>query len=588
MMKKIVVLMVVFALIFTFIGAGCRQSNSTTTTTTTTRATTTTTRAGTTTQATTTAATEPTEITYDNVITVSAFLKGNANVVWEGTDRQKEFEERFGIKIEAEFAWGADYNEKYNLMFAANNLPDYFSGLNTRDYLIAGDRGRWVNYLDHISQMPNVFRFIDKMMNSVAARTSEEGGIYGLYRVLDFSKTGDSTVAYSFFVRDDLLESGGFDLNRDLNNWDDFIRMLLILKEQMGDKPIMSGIGELMSIKELTLLANYMGTSADPLYWNYEDQVWEGSFYRENHKEYLKFLAWLYKTEMIHPDAGRHTQADMDVLGLAGDIAWMYTHGVYSDTYSKDSPANWVPVVPPAYRGKYWSAPNGTLSNFMLNQGSTINASTIDPEAIPRMIRFIDWLFSDEGVFLPFGEEGEDYIKIEGEEISDYAWFARQNYYEDELSEEHIKIAKTWADYTDNRPHMWSQLYIDDWIPYLDNWYVLAKQWSPSVERATEKLVKYYDNLEPRRIEMPPFMAPTLEYAEEKTDIIASVNTYIAEVITRIIIGQLDVDTEWASIISTLKTMKYDRLIEIENIAYKNTEGRLAEVEAIIKAAIAR
>ena len=67
---------------------------------------------------------------------------------------------------------------------------------------------------------------------------------------------------------------------------------------------------------------------------------------------------------------------------------------------------------------------------------------------------------------------------------------------------------------------------------------------------------------------LPSFMAKTTEESEEFSQLSGDLITYVSETLSKLMIGELNLDSDLDTFISTIKEMGMDRLIEIQQASY--------------------
>jgi putative aldouronate transport system substrate-binding protein len=193
-----------------------------------------------------------------------------------------------------------------------------------------------------------------------------------------------------------------------------------------------------------------------------------------------------------------------------------------------------------------------------------VSAKTEAPTQIGQLI---NWLYTDEGADMVwFGEENVDYIKQAGiaKRLVETNKAAIPEQYQDLIVTEEVYNQRQ-----SEVPFFW---YLYGWrlLSSMDDWLGLGTLIDP--ENETTKLLDWYSEV----VEMDMIRGPnpeprfTTEEGEQIIDLSAPVETLIDETITRMIIGDLSVEDDWDSFIETLKSMDYDKIIEL----HSNTVGR--------------
>ena len=130
------------------------------------------------------------------------------------------------------------YVDKFSIMMAASEKPDVMSVYGEGVYNTVkdfGPKGMFVPISDHLDQMPNLAKWLEKYESSLPAVTAGDGKLYCMPKVKDYDPIYTGLV-----MRTDLLEKGGFDVSK-METVDDLYRAFEILKEQNDGRAPFSG-----------------------------------------------------------------------------------------------------------------------------------------------------------------------------------------------------------------------------------------------------------------------------------------------------------------------------------------------------------
>ena len=67
---------------------------------------------------------------------------------------------------------------------------------------------------------------------------------------------------------------------------------------------------------------------------------------------------------------------------------------------------------------------------------------------------------------------------------------------------------------------------------------------------------------------MPSYMALTTEESEEFSAVSGDLVTYVSETLSKLILGELNLEDDLDTFVTTVKEMGMDRLLELEQAAY--------------------
>jgi len=130
----------------------------------------------------------------DEPITLSVFGNRDQNHAnWSDMFFFKEYEKKTNIRLLLEEVPAQGFEERKNLLFASNELPDLFikAGINQIQFTLYGSTSKQIIPLDpHLAQWaPNINRIIRENEAVRMSQTAADGHVYVLPQ-LDFSKTG--------------------------------------------------------------------------------------------------------------------------------------------------------------------------------------------------------------------------------------------------------------------------------------------------------------------------------------------------------------------------------------------------------------
>jgi len=215
-----------------------------------------------------------------------------------------------------------------------------------------------------------------------------------------------------------------------------------------------------------------------------------------------------------------------------------------ADAAKNNNGANWVgmPYIKDA-NGKIRRAQHA-YSTWAGSMGAYVTTSCSEEEAIVA-VKFLDYWFSEEGVeYVNFGEEGVGHTKdANGKPV-----------YSDLIMKDPRGVRAGGNDYTASyNPPVGLQIYDG-----------VAQRYDQAFRDVTAIWNK--DN------EADKYLQPNLTYTSEEqkkhADLNAALNTYVAEMAMKFVVGEESLD-KFDSFIETLKTMGMEELLTIRNTAYQ-------------------
>ncbi|MEK3734378.1 extracellular solute-binding protein [Paenibacillus sp. FSL M8-0334] len=446
----------------------------------------------------------------------------------------QDYEQMSNVKVEFIEAPTDGFQEKKNLLFASNELPDalYRSSLSPLEAVRYGAGGQLIPLEGLIEEYaPNLTQLMEEYPEIRAAITTPEGHIYAIPGIV----TLGSARTDKKWINTAWLEK----LNLDMpETTDELYDVLVAFRDQdpngNGQKdeiPMTARLG----LHIVTMMSGSFGLDQQLGYnINIEDdkvEIWMGS---ERNKEMLMYLNKLYTEKLLDPEVFSHTEAQYLAKQGSGQT------GVFFDQTNN----NFLPIAD-QYEGM--SPPAGPHGDRMQAQASpvprdfgafAITSVNNYPEVT---MRWIDYFYSDEGsTLLRFGREGEHY------ELKDGIPYYKEAY---STSETQPKITP----------------YAGGGAPHLISEQVASYINPPQVQEAQKKLDPFMPEV---RYAAPMFDEQT---AQQVNILRNDIDKYYEEQSTKFIAGALSFD-KWGEFQETLKKMKIDELQQLYQDAYDKME----------------
>jgi len=442
----------------------------------------------------------------------------------------QDYEKMTNVHVDFTEAPTDGFDEKKNLLFASNELPDalYRSGLSPLEQVRYGAAGQLIpleNLID--SYAPNLKALMEQYPEIRSAITTPEGHIYAIPGIvtLGAARTDKKWINQSWLQK----------LNLSIpKTTDELYDVLVAFRDRdpngngKQDEIPMTSRNGLAIVNEMSGsfgLDQQMGYNIN--IENGKVNIWMGS---EQNKQLLMYLNKLYKEKLLDHDVFSHTEAQYLAKQGSGNAGFFFDQTNNNFLPIADQ---YVGIAPPA-------GPNG---DQLQAQGSPIAR---DPGAFaitsvnkyPEVtMRWIDYFYSDEGsTLLRFGREGEHYVIKDG-----------KPYYTDEYMS------------ADNQPKITP--YAGGGAPHLIDDYVSSYINPEQVQKAQEQLDPYMPKV---RYAAPMFDEDT---AQKVNTIRTDLDKYYQEQSTKFIVGALSFD-KWDEFQATLKKLKIDELQQIYQEAY--------------------
>ncbi|MDF2668338.1 MAG: hypothetical protein K0R67_644 [Paenibacillus sp.] len=356
-------------------------------------------------------------------LTLKWFIPAGANSNLPSADKdfvKKKIDEKFNVDLKLEYmAWGADYNNKLNVIITGGDYPDMFlaDGAASQKYAVDGllaDQSTLVTP----TTMPNYFKWISQeVLNNYQLQ-----GIKHARSPVPFQKTTYG----SFYVRKDWLDK----LN--LTAPKSYDELLNVMRAFTNNDP--DGNGK----KDTYGFSASAAGGRIPL--DFPQWINNGlvADFMLNGKEFVEVqsdlkvqnviqgVAEMNKEGIVDPDwfinkAPQHI--DKAAQGKIG-VIWSTDKNIGLDSVPTslqakakliDPKADWQPIFP------FSNQPYGWKQGTAGGAAPFLFAKTVaekSPEKVKRSIEILDWLASEEGYLMThYGQEGKHYKK-EGSKIT--------------------------------------------------------------------------------------------------------------------------------------------------------------------------
>ncbi|TDQ42690.1 extracellular solute-binding protein [Aureibacillus halotolerans] len=470
----------------------------------------------------------------------------------------QELQKKTGVDITWDEINRNSLGERKNIMMASKDLPDAFYqiGFSNDELLKYGKQGLFIPLEDLIEEhAPNIKKMLDENPEIRKAITQSDGHIYSLPYV-DHSHVFRSIRLY---VNQKWLDNLGLEKPETVEEFVDVLRAFRD-EDANGNGDPTDEQGWSMASGTLSwslmhqLLGSYgLGNGGSPAIGQYiyldENNEVQPLLTDERYKEVFTLLQEMYKEGLIGKTSFSGLEYGEWVNQVAADQigAFSWENPYYSGDKTEE---NYIGIH--ALEGPYGDRVMSWVDPAVRGTSSfTITSKNPYPE---ESMKWVDFFYSEEGSnFAKFGEEGVTYEMVDG-----------MPRYSDEILN-HPEGAQMGAfQFIDN-------LYGGYW-PYLepkDTWRAAALG-----DDLTNRI-----NADPEEAEayLPETIistfTPTADESGELDAITTDINTFMEEMRTKFITGELDIEAEWENYVNTLKQMGYDRLIEIRKEQYERYQS---------------
>ena len=458
-------------------------------------------------------------------------------------DFTKTYEEMTNIRIEWEEVLSDNWNEKLNLVFAAGDYPDVVMGqLSNQQINQYADENIVLPLSELIDNFaPNVKNMFEKEAQ-VKKFCMLNGEIYSLPTK---NTEAHNVIQYKWYMNQEWLAK----INKPApTTTDELYEVLKAFKGLAEDAAPLSFAcsGSTVGSGAFQTILGPWGVVYDEKYdkvmINDNNKV---SFapIEEGYKEGLKFYAKLYKEGLLDNSIFYQTAQQLNAR-MASEKITVGSVLTSSDTGFLDNRPKYdilVPLKGPEGKQLYFKRDTADF----VNAKYTITNKCQDPVAA---IRWADYAFTDEGLmFFHLGPKG-------------ILWDVNSNGMIEEFNNPpSMPAGMSLPEFRGNvapgitqSPGYVTTELESIWLHPEDN---------IRLDAQAEKTRPYWGKI------FPPILLET-ESIEKISELSIGIKKYTEEMLARFIMGEIDIDTQWDTYVSTLKKMNVDQLVDIYQREY--------------------
>lgn len=506
-----------------------------------------------------------------SVLAMTAFAAGQREGATDETVRLKAFTADFGINplgtpvheawmdatraylqkdLEIEFTvlpW-AQYAERVNLTLASGDLPDIFTVPQTDPIMEYGYQGAIVDLAQYESLIPHYLEYVEGTPAYRQSIYTPDGALYAFFDGRQNSVQGTQWVwAYRF----DVFQDNGIRIPETL---DEFLDAVRTLKSIYPDSyPVSSAIpnnATWYSVQRPFLHANHTEFT----------HFWDGSQFvygptTEGYRDTLRFLAQLYREELLDPEFTVVTTDQIDANALGGkNFVFPNFFGLNANKYNQntESDAVWgisLPPRNPKYGEPWLVEVNPVGKNLSTWTGIVVSAAS---SHIETAIKVVDYQYSDEMVeLLNWGIEGTTFRRT-ADGIEFLEEFSSSPDMRRLLAEFGVSSTMQCRSGIIFTPQLLDPQYaLTESHPfYAHGEYMEGNFWVDTARYGGEAMV-------------PPFRRgsgiPTLTYTDAEREFrqinLTPVQTYVDESAIKFITGELSIERDWDSYLREMRRM---------------------------------
>lgn len=482
----------------------------------------------------------------------SSAAQGDWNEYW----LIKTMEEKFNVDIQVEMISSDIWNDKLPLMFASDDLPDFFlNSLSGSDVVTYGSEGYLLDLSQYISEekTPNIWAAMEETPALKAAITETDGSIYA---VSGADMAESSLATNRFYINYDWCQQL---LGKECpETLDEFYQYLVGVKEND-----MNGDGD--TTDEIPLggfykapdMINIFPPILEAFGFTRKDvEAIDGEAVyvpaQDNYKAFLEFMNKLYTEGLLDPEFFSQTQDQVN----AKETNYKYgAYSFYASWVNQPDETIWrqYDIMEPL-TSEYNSEKKASAMDVNKCGNFIITKNCQNPE---KLIEILDWMFSFEGTMattLGGFEKGT----VEGQEDygHTYEWvddktLKVENFYDEEKYDNinAWKLAEVSPDYGYFPIYRnFNNAGIGDAQSYLE-------------EGLIEHYAPYY------YIGWPTSVKYTAEEADSLALITMDIESYTDEMVTKMITGEVSLD-EFGTFQEGLEARNLSSMMEIHQAAY--------------------
>ncbi|MGN7359759.1 extracellular solute-binding protein [Paenibacillus sp. SAF-054] len=338
----------------------------------------------------------------------------------DSDDLLKKVEGDFNVTLKPKNVSWSDYQEKFRLWAAADELPDIIATdmFNTATYNQWIEQGIIRPLPDDLSKYPNV----KKVMDQADVQPLKVDGKFYMIPRLTFDSTDEWVMERGLIVRKDWMEKLNIPVPK---SYDDYKNMLIKFASEdpdsNGKKDTVGVTLRLPSFLDTPLLGSIPQYSNEG--WLYEDGKWIPSVASAKMVDGLKQLRDLYTSGGLDPDFpilknddGQEKFAQNKAGAIFNQISIAKLAGLKTlwSKYQHDKPFEESVAILPI-----WPDLDGNTYRFVQTSfwSESYFSAKVDDVKMDRILKMYDFLLSQEGdMLVRYGFEGKDYKK-EGDKI---------------------------------------------------------------------------------------------------------------------------------------------------------------------------
>lgn len=487
---------------------------------------------------------------FDEELVITILMQDNtAQPLIDYAPAQQEIHRKTNVKLEYQIVPQSSFTEKQNVLLATNNFPDMIK-VTTSNITSYAEEGIFVPLMQYVNEetMPNFYRLWQEYEEKMVKYLVNDE----LY-AFPVIQRDEARNGFGIVLRTDLLEKHDLEIP---DTFDELIDVMASLKEIYPDSIPYTGR---KGTSQLLSTVSYMLGSGADLYYDYDVDGGRVVFgpATENFKAVLSFLNECYERGVLDPDFATTTSEQLQSKMTSGQSFMFIDNSGFGQNYTQllrtqegyeDATLQVIPIPENSFGQRRAVAYETVLADRLF----AINSSV---DRLDDIIKFIDWLYSEEGSNITnYGVEGESfYVDEEGEPhfIEEYI-----NNVDDTGFQ-----SKYYAVYTELGI---TKLNFSLWCTNTKTTFEIQRitgDWNDVVE-------EYWQIIEADDAYVDPYIMPalTLEESERVTDLLTSLTTMLEQEYNKYIMGIEPIEN-WDNVIQRAEELGAREIEDIYNAA---------------------
>lgn len=500
-------------------------------------------------------------------IQLTTYMVQRANTIdYETNDVTLYFEENTGIDLVFETVPSDAQEEKVNLAFASQDLPDLFLGFTLDDARYGVEEGQLMDLTELIdTKMPRLQEIFEEVPNMRGAITQTDGKIYQLP---SYNDCYHCNFAVKLWGNTAHFDEMGVEAPTTI---DEFYNVCKQFKEANPNGVPVAGAASTTNgawnSDPLMFIMNAFTYYPNNVYGlRLKDGTVETAYSTDEYREALKFMSKLYNEGLLYEATYTTTSDQMKaILVEEGEPVLFFAEGasvnMIDSSSSTELYSHYYPIAP-------LEGPDGTrMATYIPSEAYgyfSVPVNCAYPEAA---VRFVDYLLTDEGGYnMGNGPEGQGWEYIDESD----GWLGANGEPATVLSN-HIYSQEPqnecWQDVTG---------YGSSAFRFSINSYLAAEE--PDLFEPTASEMLLYkatkEEYEPYKTDEWSNVPSALNFLVEENTSVQTIKveleTYIEESKVQFITGVQDIndDSAWQAYVDSLDSIGMSKLIEVYQTAY--------------------